>query len=240
MKNITIVVAGSGKILDCAIKPGTTPRDINEKLKERLPGHCGFSPGEGEKFFGENENIYPLVKDGQKIYATSKADVGGFCPPPLFFISAVILGFIPIFSLFKRRKNEGIVAGKNSVGFTISPNPLTSQRIVIGHRKPIVIKRIPTPYWKEQGWKKATDGYRGYYRTKYGSWYGVVVNPYSNHFEFYIYNPPPQLQRHPHWQCFVHQGNRWYIIHFSVPPKDISSGIIQIERIIHESFAKNY
>lgn len=73
MKNIVVIIAGSGQPHDLAIEPGTTARDILGKLG--LNGYV-LSKDAGQHTFGENENIYPEVDDGEKLYAASKTDVG--------------------------------------------------------------------------------------------------------------------------------------------------------------------
>jgi len=73
MKKIIIAVAGTegkNEYRDVQILPGTKPRDILGKLN--LNGFQLSKPEGG--MFAFNEDIYPLVADGQKVFAT-KADV---------------------------------------------------------------------------------------------------------------------------------------------------------------------
>ena len=99
-----------------------------------------------------------------------------------------------------------------------------------------MIHRRRMPYWKERGWERHNGCHRGFYRTRYGSWAGYIYPSYDGRHEFYVYNPPRELAFHPHWTCFTHQGENWFKIHFSKKPEDMSSGIMQIERMINESF----
>ena len=73
-KNLAVVVAGSGgEIKDITIRPGTTARDI---LRDTgLEGYV-LSRGASEAPFGENENVYSLVRDGDKLYASTPAEAG--------------------------------------------------------------------------------------------------------------------------------------------------------------------
>jgi hypothetical protein len=73
MKNIVIVLAGTeGKkeYKDVQILPGTKARDVLGKLG--LNGFQLSKPDGG--MFAFNDDLYPAVVDGQKVFAT-KADV---------------------------------------------------------------------------------------------------------------------------------------------------------------------
>ena len=73
MKKLSVVVAGSGRIHDLTIEPGTTCRDILQELHQ--PDFL-LSKGPNEPFFAKAESVYDKVNDGQKLYASSPADVG--------------------------------------------------------------------------------------------------------------------------------------------------------------------
>ena len=107
--------------------------------------------------------------------------------------------------------------------FTPGPEDVR-QRTVI--KPKILIKRKQMPYWAERGWKTKSNGYSGFYRTKYGSWHGWIYRV-QGECHFYIYDPPEQLRSHKHWTCFTHQGNKWFKVHFAVKPKDTGSGIME-------------
>jgi len=73
MKNIAIKVgATDSEPIDVAIEPGTTTSDILDHVKEtkgiNLTGY-GLSKVDGKNQFGNNENIYPKVEDGEKLFA---------------------------------------------------------------------------------------------------------------------------------------------------------------------------
>jgi hypothetical protein len=101
---------------------------------------------------------------------------------------------------------------------------------------PEIIKRIERPYWMERGWVHEGDHYTGNYQTRYGSYSGFVEQQASNSFDFFILSPPEELRRHSHWTCFQHRGENWYHVHMGKRPKDLSSGILTIERLITEAF----
>jgi len=102
----------------------------------------------------------------------------------------------------------------------------------------ITIKRSPKTYLRQQGWSLTNWGinpeWQGYYRTRYGSFKGRVVASSASPL-FYVYKPPEKLRCHKHWSCFTDQTNGWYSIHFRRMPKDVDSGVMEIERIICES-----
>ena len=100
--------------------------------------------------------------------------------------------------------------------------------------------RIEPPYWRLQGWQRVvfgySPGYRGYYRTPYGSYSGEIRGEDGEGLYYFILNPPKQLRDHRHWVCFTYQGRGRYHVHFTKKPKDIDSGIVEMERLIRESF----
>jgi hypothetical protein len=73
MKNLSVVVAGSGQIKDVKIEPGTTAGDVLHELN--LPDYL-LSKGPNEPFFAAAESVYDKVADGEKIFASTKAEVG--------------------------------------------------------------------------------------------------------------------------------------------------------------------
>jgi hypothetical protein len=76
VKQIAVKVAGSEiEPLDVTIKPGTTAGEILNQLN--LEGYLLSTGANSTQFFGEDEVVYTLVRDGDKIYATTPAEVGG-------------------------------------------------------------------------------------------------------------------------------------------------------------------
>ena len=73
MKRLSVVVAGTGQIRDVQIEPGTTAGDILNQLDLR---DYLLSKGPNDPFFANAETIYDKVKDGEKIFASTKAEVG--------------------------------------------------------------------------------------------------------------------------------------------------------------------
>jgi len=74
MKQIAVVTAASGQQTLLAIEPGTAPRDIRRQLN--LDENYILTPGRGAEPFGDDENLYPLVPDGAKLYASTPVEVG--------------------------------------------------------------------------------------------------------------------------------------------------------------------
>ena len=73
MKKLSVVVAGTGHIQDVNIQPGTTAGDVLHQLK--LQDYL-LSKGANEPFFAAAESIYDKVNDDEKIFASTKAEVG--------------------------------------------------------------------------------------------------------------------------------------------------------------------
>lgn len=73
MKNISVLVAGTGSIKDITIKPGTTANDI---LTELDLGGYHLTKAKGEPPFAEADNVYTQVENGAKLYATTDAEAG--------------------------------------------------------------------------------------------------------------------------------------------------------------------
>ena len=73
MKKLSVVVAGTGQIRDVEIQPGTTAGDVLHQLT--LPDYL-LSEGPDKPFFAAAESIYDKVKDGEKVFASTKAEVG--------------------------------------------------------------------------------------------------------------------------------------------------------------------
>jgi hypothetical protein len=73
MKNIVVIIAGSGQHHDLTIEAGTTARDILQQVG--LQGYV-LSKDAGQHTFGETENVYAAVDDGEKLHAAAKTDVG--------------------------------------------------------------------------------------------------------------------------------------------------------------------
>ena len=109
-------------------------------------------------------------------------------------------------------------------------------RVVRGRGPTIPVQRRQIPYWQEHGWTRQRDMYSGSYQTPYSAFWGQIIEHRGGHIDFLLYNPSQEIRGHSHWTCFQHRGNDWYLIHMSREPKDISSGIITIEKLIKEAF----
>ena len=73
MKRLSVVVAGTGQIRDVEIQPGTTAGDVLHQLN--LPDYL-LSKGPNEPFLASADSVYDKVNDGEKIFASTKAEVG--------------------------------------------------------------------------------------------------------------------------------------------------------------------
>jgi hypothetical protein len=74
VKRLAIKVAGSEREpIDVKLEPGTTCNEILTDL--RLQGYLLSLPN-SNRFFGNEEVLYGQVVDGDKLFATTPADVG--------------------------------------------------------------------------------------------------------------------------------------------------------------------
>jgi hypothetical protein len=73
MKRLSVVIAGTGQIRDLEIQPGTSAGDILNQLG--LHDYL-LSTGPNDPFFANAESVFDKVNDGEKIYASTKAEVG--------------------------------------------------------------------------------------------------------------------------------------------------------------------
>lgn len=76
MKRVSIVVAGTGQIKDIQIQPGTTVADVLDQLGLR---DYLLSRGPNEPFFANADSLFDKVSDGEKVFASTKAEVGQRC-----------------------------------------------------------------------------------------------------------------------------------------------------------------
>ena len=89
----------------------------------------------------------------------------------------------------------------------------------------------------EQGWKKKGNVYRGKYITRCNECAGEIIDR-AGAFDIFIFHPPKELRRHPSWHCFdkIGQYPTKYKIHVKRHPKDVSSAIFYVQRMIEESY----
>lgn len=99
-----------------------------------------------------------------------------------------------------------------------------------------VVKRDQRPYWKQRGWRSTLTGtFVGWYRTQFGSWRGKAKRRRSGGVKLFIHAPPAVLENHSHWACFRPRSGGWYFIHMNGRVQDLSSAILEVERILTEA-----
>lgn len=124
------------------------------------------------------------------------------------------------------------------LGARPAPNAIRDliSRMVRGHGPTTPVVRREIPYWRERGWTRRSNRYTGSYQTPYAAFEGRIEEGLFGTPTFYLHNPSAQIQNHSHWVCFADLGDRWYLVHMGRRPKDVSSGIITIERLITEAY----
>ena len=123
------------------------------------------------------------------------------------------------------------------LGTRPAPNSIRElvSQVVRGHAPTISVERREIPYWQERGWIRDGNQYTGSYQTPYADFQGRVEERLG-HANFFLYNPSRKIRRNSHWICFSDRGDGWYLVHMARRPKDVSSGIITIERLITEAY----
>ena len=120
------------------------------------------------------------------------------------------------------------------------PAPLSIRELVLqivrGHGPAIAVRRREIPYWQERGWQQRDRVYTGSYQTRYASFQGQSEEGLSGQITYLLHNPSREIEQCSHWSCFAPRGGGWYFVHMARRPKDVSSGIITIERLITEAY----
>lgn len=114
----------------------------------------------------------------------------------------------------------------------------TLKRAVRGHAPAVPVERRQISYWQERRWTRDNNTYSGNYQTPYVAFQGWIEEEQSGHINFYLQHPSAEIRRHSHWSCFQHRGDEWYLIHMARQPKDVSSGIMTIEKLIREAYQR--
>jgi hypothetical protein len=148
----------------------------------------------------------------------------------LYLILGVALFVIPILIALKREKKPW------------SERPIGKQPVKVKSKQPIqvenkrLVKGKPQPLWKKLGWTEKGSQFRGFYRTRFGSYPGIVRRK-GRQFIFYITDPPPILKIHPKWPCFVYcgKGTNMFWINQRKFARDVDGGIMEIQSIIEEA-----
>ena len=124
------------------------------------------------------------------------------------------------------------------LGSRPAPNAIRElfSRVVRGHGPTIFVRRREIPYWQERGWTRKGNHYTGTYQTPYAAFHGRIEEERFGRINFHLYKPSREIRSHSHWACFASIGNDWYLVHMARRPKDVSSGIMTIERLITEAY----
>jgi hypothetical protein len=130
------------------------------------------------------------------------------------------------------------------VGNRPAPESLRNlfSRVIRGHAPSILVQRREIAYWQERGWIRQGNTFSGSYQTPYASFEGGIVQKGARFIDFYLCNPSYEIRNHSHWSCFQFHGTEgsktWYSVHMANRAKDVSSGIMTIERLITEAYEK--
>lgn len=247
-KQVSIVVAASGEVKDVALSPGAT---VSEVLNEA--GLQGYQLSrKGGEPLSPDTDLYEEANESEKLYATpqdvSVGDGGSasFSRFPGFMkITSNLIKHKSLYDPYNSEELKYFRIKKVRVTGSRYFKPLNHSITTLSkvRRRPEKAKIMETsreyPYWQEQGWIKFGGEYRGHYKTSHGRWRGLIRENFTGDYSFYIFNPPGIMRDSVHWDCLQHKGNGRYWIHFSNKPRDVSSGIIAVEKLITNSFRQD-
>lgn len=211
MKQVTVCMLESGKLVDRTIAPGTTTADLLRDVG--LPNGLLSKSRDGE-FLANADTVYDKITDGQKLFASTPASVGSS------FFENLINKAIEKFEGAPHRRPLEVLPMPG--GVIRRPAPVVGRREI--------------PYWRERGWKRSGWTYKGNYVTPYGAFTGWISQPGITDLQFYIQHPPDWVFNSSHAACFRPRGKEWFFVHMSHRPKDVSSGILTIERLLTDCF----
>jgi hypothetical protein len=111
---------------------------------------------------------------------------------------------------------------------------------LLGFRRCTVVKRSAATYLVQQGWEfkgGAQPHWEGFYKTDKASfqgWIDQVARP-----RYCIFKPPEALKR-AHAANIIDQHRQgWHTVHFCTQPKDLDSGVLEIERLLRVALREN-
>jgi len=211
MKQVTVCMLESGKLVDRPIAPGTTAADLLRDIG--IPNGLLSKSRDGE-FLANADSVYDKIGDGQKLFASTPASVGSS------FFEDLISKAI--------EKIEGVCFPR--------PSEIPNMPGDASRRPASVVKRQEIPYWQERGWKRSGLAYKGNYVTPYGAFTGWISQPSITDIQFFIQHPPDWIFDSSHAACFQSRGMEWFFIHMSRRPQDVSSGIVTVERLLTTCF----
>ena len=201
MKRLSVAIPGSGQIHDVEIEPGTTAGDVLTKLN--LSDYL-LSKGPNHDFFAKSESVYDKVNDGEKIFASTPAEVGG--------LTQLNIRYNPTLTRLSR------------VG-------------ALDHGPVQHVERQKIPYWQEHGWAREGDVYQGNFSTSFGAFQGWIAQR-PHQIDFFLLQPSSEILNSRHGACFQPRNDGWYLVHMRNRPRDVSSGIIAVERVIAEAYRR--
>jgi hypothetical protein len=244
-KQVLITVSASGQVKELALSPGAT---VQEVLDEAGLQDYQLSKEGGEPFPLDGD-LYSLVADGEKLSASpANPKVGrGGSASLLKIVNALktVIGnirnkvrmlLIPIknYRIFRPRRVRFI-----RTKYFRHSRDIKKVRTTKNYKRNVarVTNEITgKAYWQKNGWVREKNEYKGYFKTRYGKWRGLIREVFTGEYFVYIFNPPMVLEDSTHWECFIYKGKETYLVHFSQKPRDVSSAIMAVEEVISESF----
>jgi hypothetical protein len=214
-KSIRLVTSRPVKEYNVDIFPGETFTEVLRKAGLDVNDYISLKPTDQTEFL-PGEDVYPYVGENSKLHLTMRSDVGAT-------LTDSIMGWIrstPSIQRFLRN----LLSDPN---YGLEGRPTDSD------------------YARDNGWKmqRVAAGilYRGFYHAARQRWEGAVIQK-GNKFDFKILKPPIGVIRGTEWEGCFHSvsPDGWYHISFKPNhlPKDASSGIVAINKILQLCFQR--
>jgi hypothetical protein len=147
-----------------------------------------------------------------------------------------------MFDTIKSLVDYALNGGAFPLDLPVHRRSAPAQIIAIAPTKPangsigrILVEKVPEPYWRERGWAKVGEEYVGFYKTRLAVCDGKIRVSPAGYCTIYIYNPPASVRKHPKWICFHRAKGGWYRVNTVTECCDVSSAILEVEKIIKES-----
>jgi len=236
-KTICLCFVGADRpeITDVQIVDGTTPKDFKNTKALKIPESAQlYRPATG-KFLEDDDNLYALLKQGEKVQVSPKATLGVlgdgiFSIPSLFFLFlasiSILISFL--FWRFKRRKRIKVLRTvKLSSISPITVYPGNAPHMATNVRHERIRKPVPPATARpskgtdldtemnEIGWQRQGRNYEGYLRDGRGNEYSAELrHKWGKKWELYVKDPPKEIFKGEHGLCFSHVGNGWHHVHF--------------------------
>jgi hypothetical protein len=97
------------------------------------------------------------------------------------------------------------------------------------------VRREPTCYWQDRGWRRQRDIYSGYFAFNGRHWPGQIAWRPDGLRGCLIASPPTEVLQGGHGSCFTPKGEGVYAVHFSRRPETVDAAILEVEKVVRQA-----